>query len=330
MPHLRVWHLCYYGLMNIEETILNFSDQLSWEPEIKQADKLKKTDKFIVCGMGGSALPAGFLRAHNPQLDLLIHRDYGLPKVPEYFLRESLIIFCSHSGNTEEMIDAFNSASRAGLSVAAVADQGELLELAKQQGVPYIDLPATGIHPRMALGYFLRALTKLMGQELPAAVIKPGDLKSAGALIATRIQNKIPLIYTSAILYPVAYSWKVNFNETAKVPAFVNVLPEADHNEIAANFPNNFYCLMLLDSEMDSRLKNRFEVTQSFFGERGVLGETIELVGDNRWEKLFASYLLGAWTSVTLAQLNNQDPSANPTIEEFKKRIIDSKTKTAS
>jgi glucose-6-phosphate isomerase len=89
----------------MEEAILHFPEQFDFEPIIENGGKLEKRDKFIICGMGGSHLGAWLLKRQNPNLDLLIHRDYGLPRVPEYFLKDSLIILSSYSGNTEEVLD---------------------------------------------------------------------------------------------------------------------------------------------------------------------------------------------------------------------------------
>jgi glucose/mannose-6-phosphate isomerase len=326
----------------MEDAILNFAAQLSWEPEVKNEDKLRTTDKFIVCGMGGSALPAGFLRANNPTLDLLIHRDYGLPArhASQGDASGPLVICCSHSGETEETIDAFNSATNQGLNVAVVTTGGKLLQLAQEKNVSYIQLPTPNfkLHPRFALGYFVRALAKLMNQGAVLAetlaiaqTLKPEILKEAGEKIASRLKGKIPLIYTSNIFYPLAYAWKVNLNETAKIPAFVNVLPEANHNEIAGfgltsfgslpNFCQSFYCLMLTDSLMTEHLKRRFVATEALFERQGVTTEMIELVGNNSWEKLFSSFLLAGWVSVLLAKHYQLDPETNPVIEEFKQRL---------
>lgn len=302
----------------MEDAILNFGKQLSWVPEV--VGQVNAADKFIVCGMGGSALAAGFLKANDPKLDLLIHRDYGLPRVPDYFLKESLIIISSYSGETEETIDVFNAAMAQGLNVAVVTTGGELLALAQEKNVPFIQLPTSNIQSRMALGYSLRALAKLMGVEIGVVNLDPASLQAQAEALAARIGHKIPLIYSGTALYPLAYSWKVNFNETSKSAAFANVLPEANHNEITgAN--DNLYCLMLSDSALDERVKRRFAVARTFYESRGVASEIIELAGNNSWEKLLNYFLLGAWTSVALAKNRGVDPETNPAIAEFKQLL---------
>src|SRR3990170_7953302 len=111
--------------MDIYESIKSLSKQLEYKPEIVNGDKLGKFERFIFVGMGGSALGPDLLRVSNPELDILIHRDYGLPDLPDKVLQNSLIILNSYSGNTEEVLDAFKLALSKGLSVAAVSIGGK-------------------------------------------------------------------------------------------------------------------------------------------------------------------------------------------------------------
>src|SRR3989338_5570556 len=83
---------------NLRQIILDFPKQLSTALDFNHAENLPPADKFIVCGLGGSALAAGLLKVYKPELDLLIHRDYGLPRLPKYFLDDSLLILSSYSG----------------------------------------------------------------------------------------------------------------------------------------------------------------------------------------------------------------------------------------
>ncbi|MEK7076426.1 MAG: hypothetical protein AAB941_02090, partial [Patescibacteria group bacterium] len=122
--------------MDIYEAIKNFSKQLEYQPELVNSDKLGKHERFVFVGMGGSALAPDLLRVSNPELDILIHRDYGLPDLPDNVLQNSLIILNSYSGNTEEVLDAFKLALSKNLPIAAVSIGGKLLELARQNSIP--------------------------------------------------------------------------------------------------------------------------------------------------------------------------------------------------
>ena len=91
--------------------IKNYASQFAYQPVLENAGKLKrKFSKFIVVGMGGSHLAADIIKAWHPELDLMVWSNYGLPKLNEKVLKESLIILSSYSGNTEETLDAFAAA----------------------------------------------------------------------------------------------------------------------------------------------------------------------------------------------------------------------------
>ena len=166
--------------------------------------------------MGGSHLAADLLKILKPELDLSIHKDYGLPKVKE----GELVVLSSYSGNTEEVLDAYEEA--AGLNRAVITVGGKLLEKAKQDGVKYVQLPDLGLQPRDAWHLNLQALYELLGEKLELPEIKPVE--------PLEIKERIPLIYTSNQYQALGYIWKINFNETCKIPAFDNVIPESDHN----------------------------------------------------------------------------------------------------
>jgi glucose/mannose-6-phosphate isomerase len=321
----------------MEDAIKNFTSQLLWEPELVNGEKLASVNKYIVCGMGGSPLAASFWRAAEPEVDLLIHRDYGLPRVPDYFLKESLIIICSHSGETEETLSAFTAAGEAGLKVAVITTGGQLLKLAQEAGVPYVQLPAAQIQHRMAVGHFLRALAKLAGRpdlslELAALAsrLAPDSLRSHGEEIAARLVGRLPLIYAPTQFYPLAYAWKVNINETSKVPAFVNVMPELNHNEISGfglsapdlpDFRHQFACLWLKPEGLDARLEKRLAITRELYEAQGISSVELSLTGATIWEQIISSFLLSGWVSMALAKQYNLDPESNPVVEEFKKRL---------
>ncbi len=340
----------------MEETIRQFHTQFGFELEVVHGDALPRVDKFIVCGMGGSALAAALLRVHNPRLDLLVHRDYGLPRVPEYFLRESLIIACSYSGNTEETLDAFERAREAGLRVVAITTGGKLLARAQETLVPHILLPSTGIQPRMALGLVLMALLTLMGDETAlseavalAETLDPSAFEDEGRALAEALVGKTPVIYSSTVNFPLAYTWKITLNETGKIPAFCHVFPELNHNEMtgfdtplrgephgAGSEPSRgaphvedvreglnapFACIILKDPSDDPRIAKRMTVLEELFRARNIPAQTVMLTGASAFEKIFSSLLLASWTAWYTAEHYGLEAEKVPMIEEFKRRM---------
>ncbi|GIW66642.1 MAG: bifunctional phosphoglucose/phosphomannose isomerase [Candidatus Parcubacteria bacterium] len=326
--------------MNIYEAIKNFNQQFDYEPKIENEDKLKsKFSKFVIGGMGGSNLASDLLKIRDPYLDILIHRNYGLPKISENDLRERLLIANSYSGNTEETIDFLLQAISKNLNLAVVSTDGKSIELAKEYNLPYIQMPDIGLQPRSALGFNLKAIVKLIGRsdllkELDELkdLLKPEEFEEKGKELAEKIKGYIPIIYSSAENICLAYNWKIKFNETSKIPAFYNVFPELNHNEMAgfsiqhssADFKElieKFYFIILKDKNDHPRIQKRMEVFEKLFTERGFQIEIINLEGVSVFHKIFNSLILADWTSYYLALYCSQDPEKVPLIEEFKNLI---------
>jgi glucose/mannose-6-phosphate isomerase len=258
--------------------------------------------------MGGSHLAADLLKILKPELDLSIHKDYGLPKVKE----GELVVLSSYSGNTEEVLDAYEEA--AGLNRAVITVGGKLLEKAKQDGVKYVQLPDLGLQPRDAWHLNLQALYELLGEKLELPEIKPVE--------PLEIKERIPLIYTSNQYQALGYIWKINFNETGKIPAFDNVIPESDHNEINsfAKF-NNFYALFITDETDHPKIVKRMEVTAKLYNEVGIPSKLIQLEGRDMLEKIFNCLALARSTAVAIAKSYGLDPLAVPMVEKLKKEL---------
>ena len=223
----------------MHEAIKNLPKQFLFKPEIKNQNKLSTYRWYIVIGMGGSHLAADLLKMVNPYLPLLIHKNYGLPKVPDEILKNCLFIASSYSGNTEEVLDSYQQAKKKNIPLAAISIGGKLLKQAQIDGIPYIQLPDTGIQPRSSLGFTLKALLTLMKQnELLIEInnlsktLFPEKIEKNGRGLAKKIYGSVPIIYSSETNEPIAYNWKIKFNETGKIPSFHNVFPELNHNEM--------------------------------------------------------------------------------------------------
>ena len=317
----------------MDQAIKDFAKQFSYQPQLEGDFDNSRFQKFIVCGMGGSHLAANILKTVEPQLDLVIHSDYGLPTAD---LAGRLVIAMSYSGNTEEVIESFNQALEYQLPLITIAVGGRLLELAKANGVPYIQLPNTGIQPRSALGFMFLALLKAMGQEdsLNQAsklvhILKPADLEPAGRGLAEKFAGSVPIIYASNRNWSVAYNWKIKLNETGKIPAFYNVLPEMNHNEMigfdvkdsSQELSEKFYFVFLRDPDDHPQIKKRFKVLESLYQNRGLRVEAIDLAGETVLEKIFSSLLLADWFAFYTAQNYGLESELVPMVEEFKKLI---------
>lgn len=322
--------------MGMYETIKNFHTQFAFEPVIKNFDALKGHEWVIAAGMGGSHLAAGLLKVWKPELPLIIHKNYGLPDFPEHVLGTSLLIANSYSGNTEETLDAYLVAGKKGMARAAVSTGGKLLEFSEKDGTPYIKMPDTNIQPRSALGFSFKSFLRLLGEEETlqevgklSESLNAARYEESGKMLAERLKGFVPVVYSSEKNWPIAYNWKIKFNETGKIPAFYNIFPELNHNEMTGFdakentrvLSEKFYFIFITDAADHSKIQQRMIVTMNLFKDRGLPVEEVPLSGDNIFYKIFSSMLIADWTSYYTAENYGVEAEKVPMVEEFKKLV---------
>lgn len=321
----------------MEDSILKFAEQFEFQPEIQNAEKLKNNYRnFIAAGMGGSHLAAGLFHIVRPGINLRIHSDYGLPPYEGELMTESLLIANSYSGNTEETFDFAEEAYSKGYDLAIITTGGKLLKFAKKNQLPYILMPAVDLQPRAALGFMSIALASLVSPDLVPElqnlrdVLDSESIREQGLEIAETLKDNVPVIYSSGQNQPLAYIWKIILNETGKIPAYFNVFPELNHNEMQSfesvelnkKISENFHFIILHDSEDIPKVELRMKITEELYQEIGYSVTSLFLEGDSELEKIFKSILLANWVALGLANIYKTNPQDVPLIEKFKKRLI--------
>lgn len=331
--------------MAMDKAIRSFAEQFRFEPDIINAEAIKPFRKVVVFGMGGSRLPAQLLANIGISLPVILHNDYGLPVIPKGEQMETLFIGSSYSGNTEETLDGFERAHAAGYNIAAIAVGGALIEKAKEYGAPYIQLPDTGIQPRSALGLSITALLALLAtgasgvqaeaaalvQELAAlaTTLSPDEYEARGTEIAEAIEGRVPVIYASRHNSAIAYNWKIKFNETGKIPAFYNELPEVNHNEMTGfdviaetkALSQPFHFIFISDRNDHPHIQKRMEVLEKQYTDRGLPVLRYEMRGENPVHALFVCLLTADWAAYHTAVLYGTEAEQVPMVEEFKRLI---------
>lgn len=302
---------------------------------------------LVICGMGGSAIGGQML------VDLVkkdssrpIHLERGYI-LPEFAGPETPVICISYSGNTEEVMSSFRDALVRRCPTAVITSGGQLGEEAKSAGVP-VHITPGGMSPRAALGHIFTPLLKaasnlgiypVSDEEIIAAIRKLGDLTKRFSLgsepagntamqLTKKLYGKIPLIYSGDGLLPAAaYRWKCQFNENSKCMAFFNTFAELGHNEIMGwdspeRLREDFFVIMLSDSEDHPRIRKRMEITYQELEPLGGGGIWVESDGERgkrgRLSRLFSVLALGDFTSVYLAVEYGKDPTPIEKIEKIK------------
>jgi glucose/mannose-6-phosphate isomerase len=315
--------------MSFYETIRNYPKQFEYEPKVI-GDLPRNAQYFIISGVGGSHLAADILKDFFN--NIFVHKNYGLPSLPKEILEKNLVIALSHSGNTEETIDSFETARKRKLAIVAVSTNGKLLELAKKYKIPYIELPGKDIQPRLALGYHIMALLKIVDADKIitdsfkrlSKNTEIDKLEKLARKIYPRLKNKIPVIYSSEKNEFLAYNFKIKFNETSKIPAFYNVFPELNHNEIELleHKKQPFVFIFLYDKNDHPRIQKRIGITEKIFKNKRLDVIKIDINSDkSRAHDIFSTLILGDFISYYLAKFYNKDPEKVEIIEKFKEMI---------
>ena len=300
---------------------------------------------IVVSGMGGSALAALLIKSWlkpttMPPLEVV--RSYELP---QYVNESTLVIVDSYSGNTEETIAACDEAIRRGAQVAVVASGGILIERATQNSMCYVQVPA-GIQPRMAVIINLRALLKLMihfgvveqqwydhieeaAGWLDSSIVDWAPDVSTDKNLAKQIAlfaaGKTAVFYGGELTAPLAYKWKISWNENAKNVAFWNQYSEANHNEFMgwASHPVDkpFFVVDLISSFEHPQILKRFEATDRLLSGKRPKALSLHLQGDTPLQQLLLSSILADYVSIYLAVLNGVDPTPVDLIEKLKTQL---------
>lgn len=320
--------------MSIENSVRQFAKQFSFKPKVENfSTSLNSAEKIIVAGMGGSALAAEILKCGRPDLNLTTFKTYGLP---EGISKNTLIIASSYSGNTEETLSSFEKARKEKFPISVITAGGKLLALSKKYKIPYVRITETGIQPRISLGFNLLALLKLINEEKELKSVaglvnslKAEKAEKIGQNIAGKLWNKIPIIYASTRNFAVAYNWKIKLNETGKIPAFYNVFPELNHNEMTGFdltkttqvLSQKFQFIFLKDLSDDKSIQKRMKVTRSLYEQRGFGVEEINLVEKDIWLKIFQNLIIADWVAINIAKYYGTESTEVPMVEKFKRLI---------
>ena len=328
------------------DDILGLPDHLRdalWRVESANLEPRDAPGGLIVAGMGGSAMGGALARAalgDRALRSIVITRGYGLPP---WTSPDTAVLCSSYSGNTEETLAAFEAAGAVGAHRIVATTGGKLADAARADGVKVIPLPG-GFQPRAAVGYAMvvalevAALTGAgvrLHSEIDVAAARteelvgdwgPGGIKEdVPKELARGLHRTVPEVVGSGLTSPIAYRWKCQFNENAKVPAFSHDLPEVDHNEIAgwgsASEFGRFSAVFLDDSDLHPRIRQRIELTRALIASEAAATFRIESVGNTATERLLSLVFLGDLVSLYLAVLRGVDPGPVEMLDRMKSTL---------
>jgi glucose/mannose-6-phosphate isomerase len=310
-----------------------------------------RVSQVVIAGMGGSAIGGDLLAAwaaSKADAPISVHRDYGLPA----FARgsQTLVIASSHSGNTEETLDAFDAAVKNGCTIVAVTTGGELGRRADDGGIPAWRFEHSG-QPRAAIGFsfclLLALLTRLQVVPDPAddlsetlqAMRRLQERNRAAVAAALnpakryagQLMGRWVTVFGAGLLAPVARRMKTQLNEVAKAAANFEYLPEADHNALAGTLhPEDVLMphtmsLFLRSPSDHPRNRRRADLTKRVYMLEGLNTDFLDARGRSPLAHMWTLILFGDYMAYYLAMGYGVDPTPVHALTNFKESLKSSR-----
>jgi glucose/mannose-6-phosphate isomerase len=303
--------------------------------------------RVVIAGLGGSAIGGDLLAAWSAptmRVPVVIHRDYGLPAFA--LGSDTLVIASSHSGNTEETLDAFQAALTNECTTVAIATGGELAARANSRKVPVWIFSHLG-QPRAAIGFSFGLLLALFARlklvpdpskdlteavEAMRKVREKNGVAVAAALnpskrCAGQLMGRWVTVFGAGLMAPVARRLKTQINEIAKAAANFEFLPEADHNALAGTLHPGEVLMphtmnLFLRSPSDHpRNRKRLDLTKQAFMLEGLNTDFLDARGRSPLANMWTQILFGDYMAYYLAMGYGVDPTPVDALVRFKESI---------
>jgi glucose/mannose-6-phosphate isomerase len=342
----NVEHFRELDTLDMYGEIHNLPNQLMTAWELGRRLPVPETQglqRIVIAGMGGSAIGADLVLAYvesQCKVPIVLVRDYALPAWANG--PGTLVIASSHSGNTEETLEAFAQARQRGCRLMVLSTGGKLAEAARQEGAPVWTFEHKG-QPRAAVGYSFglllaalyrmgliedpsaeleSAVAAMQAQQVALAADSPVERNPAKRM-AGQLYGRWITVLAADYLNPVARRWKGQMSEIAKAWAQFEFLPEADHNTLAGlenpeEVLSRMIVLFLRAPSNHDRNRLRLELTRKTFMAEGLPTDYIDAKGENPLAHIWTTLHFGDYTAFYLAMAYEVDPTPIEALLHFK------------
>lgn len=325
----------------MDTLIERFPAQLSESLQIGENASLTAHNEPIhrvyVAGLGGSGIGAnfvaGFIR-EECSIPYTVGKGYTIPAFVD---KNTLAIASSYSGNTEETLSSFEQIKKSGAKIVVISSGGKLIEMAKEEGYDFIQIPDDWPSPRACLGYSLVqqlfVLKKLgfissesilsIRSSIDLIKYNQEEIKTEAKEIAKKLHNKIPIIYTTGRMESVAIRLRQQINENAKMLCWHHVIPEMNHNELVGWKDKNddFAVLYLRNNDDYNRNQIRMDINKKIISKCTENIIEVQSRGKNLIEKSIYLVHLGDWVSWYLSELRGVDSIEVDVIDYLKSEL---------
>jgi len=326
--------------MKMNNYIADFTNHLNDALSIGLSSKFNSSksdiNNILICGLGGSGIGGSIITdIVNDTISVPIKATKGY-EIPGFVNKNTLVIACSYSGNTEETIEAVGKCIKKNAEVSVITSGGKLKQIALEKNLNHIIIPG-GHPPRAMFGYgftelffvlknynlinndfendFKNAISLLDKEE--------GNIKKLARSIAKKLYKKTPIIYTSEGFEGVAIRFRQQINENSKMLCWHHVIPEMNHNELLGWRTNvKGLAVVYLRNKNDYyRNQTRVDINKSVINKYTEDILEIWSKGNSLIETSLYHINVGDWISWYLSELNNVDAIEIDVINFLKNKL---------
>ena len=319
-------------------------------PQLKKAIQIGESQELtapkneirniVIAGLGGSGIGANIVESiigNELKVPFIITKNYDLPNFVD---ENTLFIASSFSGNTEETLAVVEKAMLRNPKIAFITAGGKLLELAKEKGFDYVQIPNEAPCPRAFLAYsFVQLLYVLKNYKMVSdafvndlhksvslLISEENNLKIVAKKLAESFFEKMPFVYSDGKFAAVVTRLQQQINENSKQLLHHNILPEMNHNELvgwegnAAQYRNN--AVALVKSSFDNeRVRVRMGICEPIWKAKAHNVIDILPLGESFVEQSLYLIYMFDWASWYLSELNKVDAFAIDVIIKLKNEL---------
>lgn len=309
----------------------------------------KNLSKIFVNGMGGSNLGAWVLKklfSDQLRCSIEILDGYNVPKSVD---KNSLFLFSSYSGTTEEVLSTYDEVKKRGAKMMVLASGGPLLLRAKKDNLPgFIFEPKfnPSTQPRIGLGYSIFGMLYLFSKiayikiskkeieeilELLENNNKKLELslntnKNQAKKMAQKMHGKISVLVGAEFLMGNVHIFRNQITETCKTFSSFLELPDLNHFAMEGlKYPDSNkenLLFFFIDSDLyNKRVSQRSVLTKKVVRKNKIAVFEYKLTQKTKLLQSFELLQYGTWLSYYLGILNDVNPAEVPFVAWFKKEL---------
>ncbi len=305
-------------------------------------------EEIVMNGMGGSGLAGHIIEAAfrgRLRVPFFLTHSY---EVPAHVGSRSLFILSSYSGATEEVLMSLRLARARHAKLLGIASGGALGR-AIRSGTPGYKFFATynpGNVPRLGQGYMIFGLlgvlaaarllrlardeVKLATDALAVASRRFGPAvplkRNRAKQLAAALHGKIPVFVGAEFLEDSARVMSNQVHESSKQFGCHFAIPELNHHLMEGlTFPRGLaqkLAFVFFPSALyHPRVQKRFSITRDVVRHHKIPVYAHRPTGSTPFAQIAELLSFGSYVTYYLGLLNRVDPSPNPWVDYFKRRL---------